>query len=477
MPRKKTTTSKKTNDEKKEKTTSKKRTPKKPEKKLAKTITVDVISDDVIESETELSENVEKEEIISKENIEKIDSQKKYYSELVNEIKEKQKKISDDSEGKKVKSLKTYKRLAFRFFAFAFILLLIVSYFTATKLTVKITPANEVKSDSVSFQVKADLIDEETSLSSRIVPGEIIENKLELEKIFQSSGEEKIGEEVIGEVIIYNNYSRNQPLVATTRLLSADQKLFRLKEGVTVPAGSSVRAEVYADQVGPNMVIGPSRFTIPGLWAGLQDQIYAESSEAFKYVTRVNNFVRQADVDQARNDMYQSIRKKLESDIDWYIRPGDAIAYQFNENNSILTIDASIGDELEEFVARIENRVIIVRFSKQRAEEIMRAKLAFSLPEEKQLNAFNSENIEYKLESFDIESKIATINANFNASVSLKDDISFISASKLTNLKADQIKYYLDSYSEISDYELKFFPSFLKRAPHLSDRIKIEIVD
>jgi hypothetical protein len=95
-----------------------------------------------------------------------------------------------------------------------------------------------------------------------------------------------------GVVTIYNTHSEEeQPLVATTRLLTDDGKLYRLVESVVVPGkrtenGESipgmVTANVKADEAGDAYNIGPSRFTIPG-FAGSpkHDAFYAESEEAF----------------------------------------------------------------------------------------------------------------------------------------------------------------------------------------------------
>lgn len=81
-----------------------------------------------------------------------------------------------------------------------------------------------------------------------------------------------------GTVTLVNETGAAQPLVATTRLLSEGGVLFRLRDRVTVPAGGTVEAAVYADQPGPSGDIGPSRFTIPGLSPALQASIYARSS-------------------------------------------------------------------------------------------------------------------------------------------------------------------------------------------------------
>ncbi|MDP3771664.1 MAG: hypothetical protein Q8R16_05160, partial [bacterium] len=84
-----------------------------------------------------------------------------------------------------------------------------------------------------------------------------------------------------GSVTLVNTMTAPQPLVATTRLLSADGILFRMKSGATVPANGKLEGvRVYADQVGEQGNIGPTKFAIPGLSKWLQARVWAESSVA-----------------------------------------------------------------------------------------------------------------------------------------------------------------------------------------------------
>lgn len=481
MTAKKTTRAKSASEDKNKKTGRKKPVAKKKtitkkttsnKKKPVKTVTIDVISDEP----DELKSHLKQEDILESEvNIEDLDSQKKYYSELISEIKEKQSNLSEEKFTQKQKSIKLYRRLALRFLVLVLVFVAIVLYFTGTKLTIAISPASEPMSDSVQFVVLSNQEAETLLPAAYVVPGEIMDTKVSSEKVYETTGEEKIGEEVVGEVIIYNKYSRNQPLVATTRLLSPDQKLFRISQAVNVPAGGSVKVEAYADTVSSNMAINSTRMTIPGLWAGLQDQIYAENPEPFVYKSKVNHFVRQGDLDLASNDIRDTLKNKLEQEINWQIRPGDAVVYDIDEDKSLLTIDAQLGDQLEDFRARAENQAIIVRFSKEKAEELLRAKLAFSLPQEKKIVSFSSENISYNLDDYDTETGIAKITAHFNGLARLRENQDFIDKNKLTNLRKEHIKYYLNSFNEIDNFELIFRPSFLNRSPHLSDRIEIII--
>jgi hypothetical protein len=107
------------------------------------------------------------------------------------------------------------------------------------------------------------------------IPAQLFEGKRNITLSFPASDKKMIERKARGIVTLYNAYSSEpQSLVANTRLLTPEGKLFRLVNAVTVPGAkvvegkiipSSIEAEVIADKPGKEYNIGPvSRFTIPG---------------------------------------------------------------------------------------------------------------------------------------------------------------------------------------------------------------------
>lgn len=90
-----------------------------------------------------------------------------------------------------------------------------------------------------------------------------------------------------GTVVISNTFSTDpQSLVATTRLESADGKVFRLIAGVTVPGmvggqAGVIEAAVIADQSGIAYNIAGTKFTVPGFKGSPKfDKFSAQSNKA-----------------------------------------------------------------------------------------------------------------------------------------------------------------------------------------------------
>jgi len=369
------------------------------------------------------------------------------------------------------RSVNTYRKLAFRFIALACVLVLVVLYFVMVKLTVVVSPSKQTVNESLIVDVYGA---NQTIAADRSLKGNITRIEAEESGIYQSSGAEIKGEAVTGQVKIVNNYSKSQVLVATTRLLSADNKLFRIKNSVTVPAGGSVIVDVYADEAGADMAILPTKFTIPGLWSGIQDKIYGESSVAFAYNTISEKYIAQADVDKAAQELNDLLVQKVKEKVG--AKNGyDQVVYQTSaETAQIELVDAKVGDKKDQFTVKIKNIINVISFSSDDIIKIAQQKLATVVGSNKTSAEIDRANLVYQFESYNPESNVATLKVNFTSRIASTNS-EFIDKSKLVNLNQAQIETYLKGVKEIDGFELHFFPTFLKRAPALVDRIYVEV--
>lgn len=464
----------------------------------AKPVFVDVISDDLEIDDMPLSRTLEERKITVKEDKSSLeddaaklqikeegyfpadreeggkffDKQRHYYSDLVKQMdrKPEYEDVPEKKAPRHHKRVPAYRKFAFRFFLLVVALLVVVGYFSFSSLAIEIIPNREIISDSISLEISTSESATSTSSVTQLLNGQVRSQDIEVEKEYSSSGEEILGEEVIGKVKLINNYTKAQPLVATTRLLTGDNKLFRLKDGVTIPAGQSVEVEVYADTPSSSMAVGPTRFTIPGLWVGLQDKIYGQSETNFEYRHKVNNFIKQADLDYAYSDIRTLIANKAAS-----IDLGNNAILSLDNANTIIETDAKSGDETANFTVKAKNRVAIISFDKEMVEKMVEAKLAYVVPDDKEIKGFDTNSITYTIESYDTESQTARIKVSFQATVAIKEDANVLDKTKLVNLSESQIDQYLKGIPAISSFTLDFRPDFIKKSPSLADRIKVRI--
>lgn len=494
MPRVKKTseTSEEKKIAKKPKTKAKSSDKKISSKKKVKPIVVDVIEDDEstpyfpelsdiqTTEDAYFSDNSDDSE--DKEDDVEIDQQKKFYSELVSEIKDKNPKlnrrdndIDDDDEPRKYKSVGLYRKLVWRFIAFTVVLLLVVFYFSFSKLTIMISPKGETINDNLLMKVQPDgatSVNAETDFREQ-VDGTVKQVAVAEEKVFPATGEEFIGEELYGQVTIINNSAKSQALVATTRILSPDNRLFRIKDAVNVPAGGEVTVDIYAEKPSEEMAISPTTFTIPGLWLGLQDKIYAKSTTAFVFRQKVKKYIKASDIERATKDMGDLLISKAK--LSAGITSSEEETLYETLDQTKFEINAKAGETKEDFTVKASGSMVVVTFSKDMAAKLAAAKLALLIPDDKELVDYNPKDIIYSFDNYDSKTGIAAIKASFSGTMVLKSNTDIIDKKQLVNLSRQQLENYLKTFPEIKSYELKFFPSFINRAPRLPERIQIEV--
>lgn len=371
------------------------------------------------------------------------------------------------------RSIKLYRRLAYFFIFLTVALVAVVGYYSIVRVEIVLIPNQERISNNLIFDIKDK--DLGATKSGSIVLGIVKEIDIEKEKSYTPSGEEVIGKEVIGDVVIYNNYSKNQPLVASTRLLSSDGKLYRLKQTVNVPAGGQISALIYADDPDEDMVVQATRFNIPGLWAGLQDKIFAESKEATVFQKKINRYVAKDDFETSERDLKQLLLVAAKEKVNEEYRDYSQILYKIDENSIESEIDAELGDEIDSYDASMKASVVVVAFDNQEAVKLAKQKFTSSISDTKEIISFEDDKVIYSLNSFDIENGSAAINAQFSGKVSLKNDSEIIDIDKIVGLNKGQLETYLSDIKDIAGYEVSFRPSFIKRVPTLADRINIKI--
>ncbi|MFH1233921.1 MAG: hypothetical protein V1649_04735 [Patescibacteria group bacterium] len=377
------------------------------------------------------------------------------------------------SNDQKSKPINIYRKIAISFIFLTILLLAVIFYFSLVKVSIVLTPSQEKINDNLTL----DVYDQQKNpvLNSSVILGIVKQVEVEESKEYKASNREILGQEVVGKVTIINDYNKNQPLVATTRLLSSDNKLFRIKNTVNVSAGGQVEVEVYADEPSREMAIGPAKFTFPGLWAGLQDKIYGQSQTAMEYKEKANITIQQSDIDQAVNDLKATLVIKAKEQINNDFKNYDQVIYEIDNNSITQKLDSKVGEEKDKFTLSMKTMVTVVAFADEKVFQLAKQKLESILPDDKELINFSKKDITYNLYSFDLDQGMATIKVAFTGKMSLNKNAEIIDRSKLLGLTIEQLSQYLNGIPEVAGYEIKIFPSFIKKVPNLIDRIEIQI--
>lgn len=436
---------------------------------------------DEVDQEIIDQEEVEQEEFADNENKneEKIynrddyDFQKKFYNNLAKEAKERgDEELSNHS---RCRSVNFYRKFALRFTAAVAVLIIVVAFFSFSKLTISVVPGEDLVNESLVMSVN-DLNASSTTSVGNTVKGIVRSLIIEDEKIYRATGEGAASQDFVGKAVIINKNNAAQTLIATTRLLAADGKLFRIKKAVSVPAGGEVEVDVYPDQSAPEMAISPTNFTIPGLNQALQEKIYAESREAFTFGSGTTAYISAEDLSNAKKDLSLALLEKAKLEANEKFQQYDKIIYNVDITKIVTATDVKPGDEKEEFRMKARGSVQVVAFSQSEVLNLIEGRLKVSIPEGRVLSGLNESSISYSLENTDEASKIASVKAVFSGRTVFAPGVEIVDRNKIVDLNRNQINDYLKTIEGISAYKLEFTPSFINKAPSLSDRIKVELV-
>ncbi|MFA7319093.1 MAG: hypothetical protein WC022_00620 [Parcubacteria group bacterium] len=322
------------------------------------------------------------------------------------------------------------------------------------------------------------------------VPAKEVSSAQEVSGSYDATGSELVSnQKAHGKVTIYNEFSSSpQPLVATTRFLTADGKLFRLASGVTVPGtavvdgqtkSGEVEAEIVADSSGDSYNIGPSTFNIPGFKSSgtKYDKIYAKSATAFTSGgngAAESKVITDNDIASAKNKILTMLNSQLEEAMkksggeDTVILDG-----AMNESDVTYKISNSTGDVADSFqiTASANAKAIVI------SQKDMNSVLADALGKKAGAKKIDISSIKTDFSRSDVDFANGTISIRFHTTGKIIPDFTTDTIKKaILGKNEEQIKAYLSDLSNIEKVEVNYWPSFINgRVPVLSGRVNVSL--
>lgn len=366
--------------------------------------------------------------------------------------------------------LRLYRRLAVAFVGLVTLALVAVLYLSTAQAIIRVR--------AVPKAVFADFIVRtvETATTDGEVQGVVYTGTLGKTKTFPLSGDaqKEISEQATGRVIITNTTSSPQPLVATTRFLSAQGVLFRLKNGVTVPANGNVEAQVFADQKGTSGNIEPTTFTIPGLNEVKQKLITASSSATFAGGVRIVSVLTQADVDRA----VASLNEELTKDAEAMFREGRKVMHNgkaFFLDAQEQKINARVGDEVSAFDLTLTVLVSGVFYDDEALKKITKRKLYEGLGQGQTfLNEGEGER-RVIVENVNAQKTAASIHVIQTGTAIPSRTHKAFDVARFVGMRKEDVRALLLNEGVATQVEVQCFPFWVKTIPRLKDRIEVEI--
>jgi len=352
-------------------------------------------------------------------------------------------------------------------------------YFKLPKAEISIWPETETLNfkEKVSCQTKIFQPD----FLTKIIPARIFETEETESQEFPSSGKFLKEEKAKGVIRVFNAYSTSpQVLVQNTRFISAEGKLFRSLERVTIPGGKYeggklvpgyLDIKVIAAETGEDYNIGPSTFSIPG-FAGTQryTAIYGKSFSPIEGGFKGEVFqVTKEDIDRAQNFLVEKLFTRAEDSLRNKIGE-QFVLLEMAKKKEILetkpSVEAGTETQFFNFQAKVELKAI--SFKKSDLENFSREFVLSQVSQDKEIQK-ESLKINFAPELIDIDSEKIVLNLEFSAKVFRKIDNSKLKEA-LKDKSLEEIKIILAGEEGIKKTEIRFWPFWVERAPE-----KIEI--
>ncbi len=370
----------------------------------------------------------------------------------------------------------------FRIFAVSFVVLSLllvgmIIFFSSTKATVIITPKKELVSVDFPIRVEKTLIRDVTGTDTgESVKGIVISKQITHDKEVESSGTKSLGASTSQgnvTITIVNNGNLSQPLVATTRFLTSDDILFRLKKSVVVPSGGKIQAEVYPDKAGSNLSAGS--LTIPGLNTAKQKLIYGESAgtvtkEEGGAMVRV---VSEEDILQGKAQALQELEKDFKATVAKdYPQIKDMVV-----GSEIISASANAkpGDQVQTITITMKVKSTLVGYDATAVTIIAKDKLAVAVSEDHDLINFNDKALLIRVINADADKGIATLRVYADGDSVIKPSSPILNKENIAGITPGQAKRYLEGFDTIQEAQIVLFPSWIKKIPTVKDHIDVAI--
>ena len=371
---------------------------------------------------------------------------------------------------KTVPTIDLYRKVVISFVVLTTILILLVLYFSFVSAKITVTPHPE----RISADFAVDVVETEDGLVPDKVNGVFFNKEVKGEKEFSTTGSKAIASDIVGRVTVINNYRRPQALRATTRLMSSDNILLRMKDRADIPVGGTVDVDVYADdpaQLEGRTLDTGTHFNIINLWPQLQSEIYAEAATAIKLGENTVAVVTQEDIDKAKDELIDYL--KLQTFVDLGLDGNVAKVVEIAEIE--MESSAVVGDEVSKFILSMDAVVSGVLFDKDNLMRLAEDRMRSSLDVNKQLLSTDYESLEYSVEDLNLEKARAMIRVKLSGVSVIRLNSDIFDKDRIKGLTREQVKNYFDNQQSVESVVIKFFPFWVNRVPQLSDHINLMV--
>lgn len=331
----------------------------------------------------------------------------------------------------------------------------------------------------VSPNIEESVVSENT-LSLR---GVIFSSEKNITDKYVANGTDSVGRKSRGTITIYNNYGvESQSLIASTRFVTPDGKIFRLDSDVVVPGAtkegdiltpSHIEAAVTADQPGESYNINPvSKFRIPGFQGTAKyDGFYGESKSAMTGGSFGETKVpTDDDLKSARADLETKLENVLKAEF-FVGLPSDIKILEGAYDVEIVREQVNdVVDKEGKFSLTLYGQIKLIGFDEVELVDTLRKK--FETDDGQTLQIYDY-TIDYGEVSVDFAAEELSSAVSFESNWTRPFNVSEFTK-KIVGMREVELRSEIFSTPGVRSGEVKMWPFWVTRVPEDLGRISVD---
>lgn len=359
-----------------------------------------------------------------------------------------------------------YKFVAVTFLLLTLALLGLIVFMSAKRAEITVT----TRSDTVNATFPVEL---GPGVPEAAVKGTVTTTLVTASKAFVPTGLRVATGTVVATVQIFNDSVIPQPLVATTRVMTPGEILLRLKKGVTVPAQGSVVAEVYLDKAGVADAVPAGRYTIPGLNALRQQQVYAKSEASVNFSSsRKVGVLSTEDLEKAKAAMLEVLKTQAQTVV---AAPNKDARMLTSVLQYTIDSDKNVGVETDTFTLSGKATVAVLVYDEHSLAEYAGKMLTKQIVDSSEVLENVNSAPTATLENYDPGKGVATLKVVHSGLVNIDPNSRELQKIMFFGKTDNEVRRYLLSLNHVQSVEIKFRPLWNHTVPHVAEHVTIVV--
>lgn len=348
-----------------------------------------------------------------------------------------------------------------------------------TKATLLIWP--HVRQVEFQEQIKARTSEKAVSVLDKAVPAKLFEQEKSLTRLFPASGSRLVETKAIGVITVFNKRDVPQILVANTRFISEEGRLFRSDQKVIIPSAigsiaGSLDVQVDAAEGGEEYNIHASNFSLPGLVGSpLYTLVYGKSEKPMSGGSKTEqSIVVQSDIENAKETLLGDTTKLAKDALMAFI-PSSYTVQDESITTRVLEGSTPVkeGAAVKQFTFSAKVRAQALVFQQSDLETLSHEFLTQNLKESERIHERTFRAV-YTVRTIDMKAGIISLEGDVSSAVYLDPSLVEL-RSNLAGKKRGEAEAALVVNPAVARFSLSLWPFWVTVVPQDPNKLELSL--